>query len=166
MSQPRIRTIEWTDPQLTSGAIAGRTGLAFMQAIAAGTIPQPPIGATMSFGLVAVEPGVARFEGTPAEYLYNPMSTVHGGWACTLLDSAMSGAVITTLGADDGYTTAQLAVHLTRAITVATGRVTAEGRVVSRGSRIVTAEGRLMDAGGKLLAHGTTTCLLMPRGRP
>ena len=109
---------------------------------------------------------MARFVGQPAESQYNPMGQVHGGWACTLLDSAMGSAVMTTCDCETGYTTTQLAVYLTGAIDAATGPVTAEGRVVHRGRRIATAEARLTDARGRLLAHATTSCLLMPRARP
>jgi uncharacterized protein (TIGR00369 family) len=91
------------------------------------------------------------------------MGAVHGGYACTLLDSAMGCAVMTTLDERSAYTTARLAVQLVRPITIATGPVLAEGRVVHRGSRVATAEGRLVDEAGKLLAHATTTCLILPR---
>jgi uncharacterized protein (TIGR00369 family) len=96
----------------------------------------------------------------------DPMGHVHGGYACTLFDSAMSCAVMTTLDATTVCTTSQLAVHLTRAVTVATGPVIAEGRVVHRGKRLATAEGTLRDRAGNLLAHGTTTCMLLDHARP
>lgn len=159
----RTRTIAWNDPLITVSAGMHASGLDYLRAIASGRVPQPPISATLGFELVEADEGLARFRGVPAEYHYNPMGTVHGGFACTLLDSAMSSAVMTVLDADTMYTTAQLAVHLTRPITEATGPVIAEGKLVNRGARIATAEGRLCDLNGKLLAHGTTTCLLMPR---
>ena len=91
------------------------------------------------------------------------MNGVHGGVACTLLDSAMGSAVMTTLDEKTGYVTADVVVHLTRAITARTGPIVAEGRVVHRGSRVATAEGRLTDREGRLLAHATTTCVLLER---
>ena len=139
------------------------TGLELLRAIVDGTIPQPPISPTLGFRIVGAEPNVARFVGEPARSQYNPMGQVHGGWACTLLDSAMGSAVMTTCDAETGYTTTQLSIYLTGAIDAETGPVTAEGRVVHRGRRTVTAEARLTDERGRLLAHGTTSCLLMPR---
>src|SRR5262245_59679591 len=162
----RTRTIEWQDPMRTAGAAAGRTGLEFLKAIAAGEVPPPPIGHALGFALVSAEEGVARFRGQPAEYQYNPMGAVHGGWAATLLDSAMGSAVMTPLDADTGYTTTQLTIYLTRAIEAGTGPVTAEGRATHRGGRLATAEGRLTDERGRLLAHGTTSCLILPRPGP
>lgn len=164
MTEPsRSRLVEWQDPMLTAGAAQGRTGLALLQAIASGGVPQPPISASLGFKLVFAEEGLARFQGEPAEYLYNPMAAVHGGWACTLLDSAMGSAVMTILDETMAYTTSDLSIHLVRAITMRTGPVIAEGRLVHRGRRVSTAEGRLTDANGKLLAHGTTTCVIFPR---
>lgn len=109
------------------------------------------------------EEGVVRFAGTPDESSYNPMGTVHGGYAATLLDSAMGSAVMSLLDRTEAYTTADLTVHLVRPIFAKTGLVTAEGRIVHRGRRVATAEGKLTDASGKLLAHGSTTCLIFAR---
>jgi uncharacterized protein (TIGR00369 family) len=163
MSQSRSKTIQWQDPALCAAGAKGRSGLEFLRAMIAGQVPPPPITETLGFSLVSVEQGFARFEGLAAEFHYNPLGTVHGGVACTLLDSALGCAVMTTLDAETGYTTAQIAVHLTRPITVATGRMIAEAKVVHRGGRVATAEGRLTDDDGKLLAHATTTCVIFPR---
>ena len=159
----RERTIQWSDPLLTVRAAEGRTGLELLRAIVEGTVPQAPISAVLDFKLVHAEEGTVRFEGVPSESLCNPMGQVHGGFACTLLDSAMSSAVMTTLDARTMYTTVQLTVHLTRAISADIGTVVAEGRIMHRGRRMATAEGSLRDRDGALLAHGTTTCMLMER---
>jgi uncharacterized protein (TIGR00369 family) len=163
MEPSRSRTFEWQDPALSVAALAGKSGLAFLRSMIAGEIPMPPIAQALGFALTAAEEGFARFESAPAEYQYNPMATVHGGVVCTLLDSAMGCAVMTTLDPDTAYTTAQLAVHLTRPITIATQRMIAEAKIVHRGNRIATAEGRLLDERGRVLAHGTTTCAIFPR---
>ena len=139
------------------------TGLELLRAIVDGGIEQPPISGTLGFRIVGAEANVARFSGEPARAQYNPMGQVHGGWACTLLDSAMGSAVMTTCDGETAYTTTQLSLYLVAAIDERTGPVTAEGRVVHRGRRIVTAEGKLSDARGRLLAHGSTSCLLLPR---
>jgi uncharacterized protein (TIGR00369 family) len=163
MSERRTRTVTWHDPIETAQGAAGRTGLAFLKAIMAGTLRPAPIQATLGFDLVFAEPGIVRFRLVPGEHLYNPMNGVHGGVACTLLDSAMGSAVMSTLDERSAYTTADILVHLTRPVGVKTGPVVAEGRVLHRGSRVATAEGRLTDEEGRLLGHATTTCLLLER---
>jgi uncharacterized protein (TIGR00369 family) len=137
------------------------TGLEAMHAIVAGDAPAPPIAELVGFDLVEVGEGRASFELDPAERHYNPLGTVHGGIAATLLDSAMGVAVHTTLREGQTYTTLELKVNYVRAITESTGRVIAEGSVIHRGGRVATAEARLTDAAGRLLAHGTSTCLIM-----
>ena len=163
MTRERTRSVTWDDPIATAAGAAGRTGLAFLKSILDGTTPPAPIQATLGFDLIAADQGLSRFRLTPGEHLYNPMNGVHGGVACTLLDSAMGSAVMTTLDERTGYVTADLMVHLTRAITVNTGTIVAEGKVVHRGSRVATAEGRLTDDAGRLLAHATMTCVLLER---
>jgi uncharacterized protein (TIGR00369 family) len=112
------------------------------------------------FDLAEVEHGRAVFEGTPRLEHYNPLGTVHGGYAATLLDSCMGCAVHTTLPKGIGYTTLEFKISLVRPITADTGLVRAEGKVVSGGRRVATSEGRLTDSRGRLLAHATTTCLV------
>jgi uncharacterized protein (TIGR00369 family) len=137
------------------------TGLEHMQAIADGTIAPAPIAELLGFELIEAEHGRALFAAIPTERVYNPIGSVHGGFAATLLDSAMGCAVQTTLPAGVGYTTLELSVNLVRGMTTATGRVLCEGRTIHVGRRAATAEARLTaEATGKLLAHGTTTCLV------
>ncbi len=138
------------------------SGFDFLTAIATGEFPQPPIAALMDFRLTKVESGSVVFEGTPGTQHYNPIGSVHGGFAATVLDSVMACSVHSTLPAGIGYTTVELKVNFVRAITLETGEVRAESRVIHQGSRIATAEGQLHGADGKLLAHGTTTCLIFP----
>ena len=102
------------------------------------------------------------FAYTPVFDHYNPLGSVHGGIAATLLDSVMGCCIHTTLKAGTGYTTVEIKVNYIRAMTDKTGQVRAEGKVINVGARIATSEGRLVDAAGKLLAHGTTTCLVFP----
>jgi uncharacterized protein (TIGR00369 family) len=108
-----------------------------------------------------VSEGRVVFSAEPAEYHYNPLGTVHGGIAATLLDSAMGCAVQSLLPAGTGYTTLEIKVNYLRPITSATGPVTCEGKIIHLGGRVATAEARLSDATGKLYAHGTTTCILL-----
>ena len=129
--------------------------------MAAGGLPPPPISETLGFRLVEVERGRAVFECEPAEFHYNPIGTVHAGLASTLLDSAMGCAFVTTLDEVVGWTTLELKANFTRPITVETGRVRCTGTVIHPGRRIATTEARLEDAGGRLLAHGTSTILVL-----
>ena len=137
-----------------------RSGLEFLRAMIAGEVAQPPIGGLMNMALVEVSEGRARFTGRPGPEHYNPMGTVHGGYAATLLDSALGCAVQTTLGPAQGYATVDLAVKLFRPLTAETGVVEAVGTVIHVGRTVATAEARLTDAAGRLLAHGTTTCMI------
>ena len=137
------------------------SGLDFLQAIADGRLPRPPISATLNFALVEVAKGFAAFEGRPGPEHYNPIGSVHGGIAATLLDSCMACAVQSTLAQGFAYTTLEFKISLIRGITTETGPVRAEGKVLSTGRRVGTAEGRLVDGQGRLLATGTTTCLIM-----
>src|SRR5215831_13565981 len=89
-----------------------RTGLELLRAICDGGLPRAPISATLGFDIIAADEGFARFRGQPGEHLYNPMGSVHGGWACTLLDSAMGSAVMSTCDRETGYTTTQLSIYL------------------------------------------------------
>jgi uncharacterized protein (TIGR00369 family) len=161
MQPSRERTITWDDPVAAAAGGRGLSGLEYMRAIAAGEIPPPPIAVLLGFELVEVEEGRAVFAVTPQEFHYNPIGVVHGGLAATLLDSAMGCAVHSTLPAGTGYTTLEVKVNFARAITRDTGRVLCEGKLIHGGRTVATAEGRAFaEDTGKLLAHGTTTCLL------
>jgi len=141
--------------------IAGMTGRDVMEAISDGKLPAPPISRTLSFWLVEAGDGFAVFEGEPGQHLLSPNGTVHGGWALTLIDSATGCAAHTLLPAGVGYTTVETKANFTRPIKHDTGRVRCEGRVVSRGRQIMTAEARVSDAGGRVLAHGTSTLMVL-----
>lgn len=142
--------------------LLGQDGLTFLQGIVDGTQPAPPIAETLGFRLVAVSEGRALFEGFPEFRHYNPIGVVHGGYAATLLDSALGCAVHTTLKKGEGYTTLELKLNMVRAITQDTGRIAAEGRILHRGRTVGTAEGYLRDEAGRLYAHATTTCMIFP----
>jgi uncharacterized protein (TIGR00369 family) len=141
---------------------ASMSGLDLLNAMIAGRLPGPPIMQTLDFTLTEVEHGRALFEGHPAFQHYNPLGTVHGGYAATLLDSCMGCAVHTTLPAGVGYTTTDVQLRYIRAMGGATGRVLAEGRVVHAGRRTATAEGRVFTQDDEtLIAHGSTGCAIL-----
>jgi len=158
----RTRELTWQDPVPTAGVGAEMAGLEYMQLLLAGELPPAPIAVTMRMGPIEVEEGRALFEGHPGEEHYNPIGTVHGGYASTLLDSALGCSVHTTLAKGEAYTTQSLEVKLLRPITRDTGKVLAESNVVHRGRRQVTAEAKLTAADtGKLLATATGTHLIL-----
>ena len=157
----RSRTITWEDPVEAFKAAEGLSGLEYLKAIADGRIPPPPIAALMNLGPVEVEEGRALFSAMPGEYHYNPIGLVHGGLAMTLLDSAMGCAVQTILPPGSGYTTLEIKVNFARPMTRDTGRVLCEGKIIHPARTVATAEGRVFaEDSGKLLAHGTTTCMV------
>jgi uncharacterized protein (TIGR00369 family) len=140
----------------------GVTGLEQLQAmVAAGG--RPPIGDTLDFTLVEAGDGWAAFEGTPGQHAYNPIGTVHGGYAATLLDSACGCAVHSKLSATQGYTTLELKVSYHRAMTDKTGPIRAEGRIVTFGRRAAFSEATIKDAAGRLYASATSTLLVFER---
>ena len=138
------------------------TGLELLQRLIDGHYPAPPIGERRNFGLSEVSEGRAVFRGLPGERHLNPLGSVHGGWTGTIMDAALAGAVQTMLAKGEAYTTVEFKVNLTRPITVKTGEVVCEGKVVSKGRTIAVSEATLKDKDGKLLAFGTETCTIFP----
>jgi uncharacterized protein (TIGR00369 family) len=158
----RNRTLVWQDPVATAAAGATMTGMEYMTAIVEGAMPPPPIAVTMLLRPVELEEGRVVFEGLPGEEHYNPIGVVHGGYAATLLDSALGCAVHTTLPAGVGYTSLGLEAKYVRPISRDTGRVLCEASVLYRGRKQATAEAALTAAdSGKLLASGTATCMIL-----
>jgi uncharacterized protein (TIGR00369 family) len=158
----RNRTLTWQDPVATAAAGATMTGMEYMTAIVSGAMPPPPIAVTMLLRPVELEQGRVVFEGEPGEEHYNPIGVVHGGYAATLLDSALGCAVHTTLPAGVGYTSLGLEAKYVRPITRDTGRVLCEANVLYRGRKQATSEATLTAAdSGKLLASGTATCMIL-----
>jgi uncharacterized protein (TIGR00369 family) len=141
--------------------VAGMTGREFMQALIDGKVPPPSIAGTLSFGLVEVGDGYAVFEGETGPHLLNPLGGVHGGWALTLIDSATGCAAHSMLPAGFGIATIETKANFTRPIQKDTGRVRTEARVVVRGRQIITAEARVLDADGRVLAHGSSTVMVV-----
>jgi uncharacterized protein (TIGR00369 family) len=137
------------------------SGLETVQLTLEGKLPTPPIVATLGISLVEAADGRAVLEGSPAEWQYNQLATVHGGWLSALLDSALGYAVHTVLPAGRGFTTLDLHVRFVRAVTVAVSRLRVEAQVTHAGNRTVTAEGRVVGPDGKIYAIGTTSCLVL-----
>jgi uncharacterized protein (TIGR00369 family) len=136
------------------------SGLEFVQGLVDGTLPLNTIAQTLGYDVTEAVSGRVVVTAIPSAIHLNPAGTVHGGFAATLLDSCMGLAVQSTLEQGVGQTTLEFKISLLRPITPETGVIKAEGLVLSRGRRVGTAEGRVTDGAGRLLAHGTTTCLI------
>lgn len=160
--QRHARTVEWDDPAPLAAAIGTMSGLEFLQAIVRGDLPQPPIMGLMSSEAVLAEPGHVEFRCTPDGSHFNPLGTVHGGYACTVLDSAAACAGQTTLPRGSGYTSIDLEVRYLRPVLPGAGPFTAVGRVVKPGRRVVFTEAELRDPAGVVVATATSSLLVLP----
>lgn len=163
MSERRLE-IQWQDPLPGAKAATEMSGSELLGAIRDGRLAPPPIANLLGFQLTEIGDGRAVFTCEPGEQHYNPIGVVHGGLACTLLDSAMGCAVHSTLPKGLAYTTLELKVNLLRPVTMKTGLLRCEGRIIHAGKRTAMAEGKLVDAAGKIYAHATTTCLIFDAG--
>ena len=161
-SAQRSETFTWIDPAIALEQLPRLSGLDYFSGLRDGSIAPPPIASLMNFDLVDARYGHVEFQCWPGEAHYNPLGMVHGGLACTLLDTVLGCAAHTTLDAGIGYTSIDLAVKYLRPITLQKGALRAEGSVVKTGPRVIFTEGRLSTADGKLLATATSTLLIFP----
>ena len=157
----RSRTTSWPDPHEVAEGLARVDGIEALRRMVKGDAPYPPIAETLAMRIVAVEPGRVVWEAEPGEYLYNPIGTVHAGFVTTLLDSAMGTAFVSTAEAGTRWATLELKANFTRAITAETGVVRCTGTIVHPGRKVVTTEAKAEDADGRLLAHATSTILVL-----
>lgn len=164
----RTRTATWDDPRISATAARTMAGRDFLEAMVRGEVPAPPVMRLLNAGFAELDEGRVTFTLEPAEYHYNPIGSVHGGVISTFCDSAMGCAIQSTLQAGVGYTTLELKVTFLRPVTVETGPLRCEGKVIHVGGRVATAEAYLTDAEGRLYAHATTTCMVFrpERGSP
>ena len=138
------------------------SGLEFVQGLVSGKLPLNNMAETLGYDIVEATSGRVAITAIPTSRHLNPAGGVHGGLTATLLDSCMGLAVHSTLDKGFDQTTLEFKISLVRTITLETGQIRAEGKVLNCGRRVGTAEGRVTDAKGRLLAHGTTTCLIFP----
>jgi len=157
----RVRTFSWGDPTIAVAAAQSLSGIDLLRRIMQSEIPAPPTFDLIDFRLTKVEPGEVSGEFQPAEFHYNPVGGVHGGIICTLLDTVMGAAVLTQLPPGCTWSAVEIKVNFVRPVSMASGMLLAEGKIVHPGSRLPTAEGRLVGRDGKLHAHGTTTCFVL-----
>ena len=156
----RVLTVTWEDPRI--GVKKGRSmsGLEFLRAIKGGKIPPPPAAKLLGYRIWEVKKGHTVFQLEPAEYHYNPFGTVHGGILSTLLDTAMTSAVMTTLETGTACSTLEINVNFIRPMTDQSGPVRCEGKTIHVGSRIATAVGKILDRDGSLYAHAVSTIMI------
>jgi len=144
----------------------GLSGIDYFRKMIAGELPPPAMLTLLGIRLIEVDPGRVVFAATVEERFYNGTGVAHGGFAATLLDTALGCAINSTMPVGKRFTTLELKVNLTRPLTHEVGEVRCEAQVVHVGGRTATSEGRIVDHRGKLYAHGTTTCIVVepPRG--
>ncbi|GAA5123967.1 hotdog fold thioesterase [Alloalcanivorax gelatiniphagus] len=160
--ETRSRTFTWTTPgQVDVSRLLELDGLQQLEAMRDGALPHPPIMDTLGLTDLRPEPGRVVVEMPAAEFHYNPLGSVHGGVISTLLDTAAACAVHTTLAVGELYTSVDLTVKFLRPVTVDSGLLTCEGTVIQRGRRTALAQAQLTDGAGRLVAHATSTCLIM-----
>jgi len=157
----RSRTITWYDPAVTAAGMQGRSGLEFLQAMADGELPGPPIGSHFDMRAVSVKAGEVVFACTPDDSAYNPIGLIHGGLLCPLLDSVAGCAVHTTLPPGVGYTSIEISVRYLRPVHADGSELTATGRIVKPGRRVAVAEAEVHNSTGALVATATTSCLIL-----
>ena len=161
----RTRTFTWSDPMLNASQVGRSNGLELLRAMGNGDLPRPPIMHLLGTGRLDAEEGRVVVTLEPQEYHYNPLGTIHGGVLATLLDTATGCAVHSTLPSGVGYTTLDLTTKFLRPASIASGLLTCEGTVLSKGRRTALAEARITDAKGSLIAHATSTCMLFDLSR-
>jgi len=158
----RSKSLSWHDPMIPASIMRELSGFEFIDGLRSGLVPPPPIFGLMNMKLTSVRAGHTVIECEPDESHYNPLGTVQGGYACTVLDAAAGCAVHTTLPAGTGYTSLEIKVSYLRGLSLTTGPLTATGRVVKPGKRVAFAEAELTDSQGRLVATASSTLLVFP----
>ena len=155
MSDLKVTPTELAEKRLALG------GLEFFRQMMTGALPPPPLLALLGIRLTHVEAGHVVFEGEVQESFYNGLGVAHGGYAATMLDSALGCAINTSMPAGRRFTTLELKINYTRPLRKELGVLRCEAHVIHVGNRTATSEGRILDASGKIYAHGTTTCIVL-----
>ena len=150
-------------PPLVDSSTRQGSGIDYLRRIVSGEYAPLPIGETLGFRIASVEPGKVTVRGRPDARSLNLINTIHGGWAAAVLDTAMALSNLSMLAEGQSFTTLDIRINYIRPITLDTGEVVAEGSIINAGRRVAYCEAKLLDSAGKLLAHGTGTCLILPR---
>lgn len=153
----RERVVDWQAPGPVAKAALGLSGIAAMEAIRDGRLPPPPLAKLIGFRMSVVEPGGIVMELDPREDLENTIGLLHGATAAALLDTAMGCAISTKLSAGQGSVTLDLKLTYLRPLSVRSGTITAEGRLIKLGRQTSYTEGFVRDGKGDLAVHATAT---------
>lgn len=156
----RERLIQWDDPRNSLRDANAISGLDYLLSIKEGKISPPPIALLVGYKIFKIEKGFTVYSFDPKEYHYNPAASVHGGIISTILDTAMTASVISALEKGVGCLTTEMKVNFIRPITVESGTLYSEGRLVHFGKRLATSEGKLKDNKGNLCAIGIGSCII------
>jgi uncharacterized protein (TIGR00369 family) len=157
----RSKEVSWYDPATLADEAAKLSGRDFLQGIVDGRLPPPPIAELLGMRLVSVGDGEALFACEPDEAVYNPIGTVHGGWLCTLLDSAAGCAIHSTLPAGVGYSSTEIKVSFLKALRADAGVIEVTGRVLRVGRRIGFAEAHARNLSGDVVGHATASAAIL-----
>lgn len=157
----RERTFRWPDPDIYTPWIKERSGREFLQALADGTLPNPPMFELQGFRVAQVGDGELTVESDAAEYLYNPAVVIHGGYAATLLDTVTALALRSRLAAGQRMTTIEIKCNFIRPLFKESGRLISTGKVIHQGRRTGIADGEVRNAEGKLIARGSATLAIL-----
>ncbi len=160
------KTITWHPPEASRRDTASHTGLEYLQALKDGRVERPPAAVLVGYRIASLAAGRVCYELVPEEAHYNPFATVHGGILVTLMDSALTAAVISTLPRGQSCSTAEIKVNFLRPVTAANGRLVCEAHLVHAGRRLAAAEGKIRDHQGRLCAMGTGSCLIYDADGP
>jgi uncharacterized protein (TIGR00369 family) len=161
-TQARVRTFSWAAPGTNLEVVVGLNGLEQLKAMIDGQVPHPPIMDLMDMASFEAELGRVVVTMRAQEFHYNPLGGVHGGVIATLLDTAAACSVHSTLAVGEMYTSLDLNTKFLRPVTMDSGLLRCEGRVLNRGRRVALAQAELSDSEGRLVAHATSSCLIMP----
>jgi uncharacterized protein (TIGR00369 family) len=161
LTPERRKEVRWHDPTALAAEATRLSGREFLEAIVDGRLPPPPIAELLGMRLVSVGDGEALFECEPDESVWNPIGSVHGGWLCTLLDSAGGCAIHSTLPAGAGYSSVEIKVSFLKALRADAGLIQVTGRVLRVGRRMGFAEAHARNAAGELVGHATTSAAIL-----
>jgi uncharacterized protein (TIGR00369 family) len=160
----RERMVDWQAPGPAAKAAAGMTGMEAMCAIRDGLLPEPPMARLIDFRLRVAEPGRIVMELEPHESLENTIGLLHGATAAALLDTAMGCAISTMLPAGQGAVTLDLKLTYLRPLSVRSGKISAEGKIIKLGRQTSYTEGFVRDGAGNLAVHATATFSMIGEG--
>ena len=157
----RVKETRWHDPAFLAGSATALSGRDFITAIVEGRLPPPPIARLLGIDFVSVGDGTAVFRCEADESVYNLIGTVHGGWLCTILDSAAGSAIHTLLPAGVGYSSIEIKVSFLKAVRSDSGTLDVSGRALRVGRQIAFAEAHAHDGNGVLVGHATSSIAVL-----